>query len=189
MPAGALCCLGSSGLLIPAQRQVKKPDDELGAEMHKSFYIGAEHSAASIIYFAFRKLIEKYGDEGQALAKEITWDWGKHYGTLIREELEKAGLENTPDNYWVEPNPIALYWKPKGGGFVKRTDKEIIKEFTYCPLNDGFKQLGPEAEKIGDIYCNDVDKAVWKYFNPDWKVEREKSFTKDGVCRLSWRRA
>jgi len=98
--------------------------------MHKSFYVGSEHSAAAIIYFAFKKLIDRYEDEGRTLAKEIT----------------------------------------------------------YCPLNDGFKQIGPAAEKIGDIYCNDVDIAVWKYFNPDWKVEREKRFTEHSVCRLAWRK-
>lgn len=184
-----MCCLGGIGLVSPVQKIIKKPEDKITAQIHKRFFIGAEHSAASIIYFSFRKLIDTYGDEGRALAKEITWDWGKHYGTLIREALAKAGLENNPDNYWVEPNPVALYWKPKGGGFVKRTDTEIIKEFTYCPLNDGFKQIGPEAEKIGEIYCDDVDMAVWKYFNPDWKVEREKSFTKHGVCRLTWRKS
>jgi hypothetical protein len=187
-PAGAMCCLVSTSLPSSTQKIVNKPKDEIDAEMHKSFYIGAEHSAASIIYFAFKKLIDNYGDKGRIQAEEITWEWGKYYGIIIREEVEKAGLENTPDNYWVEPNPVALYWKPEGGGFVKRTSKEIIKEFTYCPLNEGFKQLGPEAEKIGDIYCDLVDKAVWKYYNPEWKVEREKSFRKHGVCRLTWRK-
>ena len=120
IPAGTMCCLGSSGLSGFAQKMVKKPDDKMDAEMHKSFYIGAQHSAASIIYFTFKKLIDNYGDKGRTQAEEITWEWGKYYGMIIREEVEKA---------------------------------------------------------------------VWKYYNPEWKVEREKRFTKHGVCRLTWRKA
>ena len=122
------------------------------------------------------------------MAREIVRTFAEEMGRAIRKRLEAESLENTPENYWAEPNPIALYWRPSGGGYVERSETRIVKEFTFCPVNDGFKALGPAAEELGEVYCDMADEAVWAGFNPDWEVTREKTFVRDGVCRLVWTR-
>jgi hypothetical protein len=52
----------------------------------------------------------------------------------------------------------------------------------------GFARLGEKAEELGDIYCGVTDDAFWSGFNPEWRVTREKTFSRDDICRLVWRR-
>ena len=70
---------------------------------------------------------------------------------------------------------------------VDKPDLKVI-EYSYCPLGMGFEKLGEKAEELGDIYCSVTDDAFWSGFNPEWSVTREKTFSRDGLCRLVWRR-
>jgi hypothetical protein len=157
----------------------------IDSETCKKFIIGSSHQNALTVYHFAKKILELHGEKGEEIVKDIVWEMGRTLGRLRAKQLEEEGLENNPDNYWREPSAITLAWK---GGFVKRDPDEIIKEFSYCPASDGFKRLGPEAEKIGELYCELIDKTVWAGFNPDWEVTREKNFTKDGCCRLVWKK-
>jgi hypothetical protein len=46
--------------------------------------------------------------------------------------------------------------------------------------------MGKDAEELGDIYCSVTDDAFWSGFNPKWRVTREKTYSKDGICCLVW---
>jgi hypothetical protein len=95
-------------------------------------------------------------------------------------------MENTWENHRAENGPVfEIAWI--GGTVVNEPNLKVI-EYSYCPLGDGFTRLGEKAEDFGDIYCCVTDDAFWAGFNPEWTVRREKTFSKDGMCRLAWRK-
>jgi hypothetical protein len=141
--------------------------------------------AKMFVYFA-RVLIEKHGEAGKGLVALTVREMSRDSGVKTRRRLEEQGLENTWENHRAMNDPVyRLAWE---GGVVKKGEHEIIIEYSYCPLADGFRKLGPEAEELGDIYCYETDDAFWEGYNPEWTVTREKTFARDGFCRLVWRR-
>lgn len=140
--------------------------------------------AKMFIYFA-STIVEKMGKDGEGLVKQIVRDMSKSSGENLRRFFKDQGIENTWWNHRKHNGPVYdLAWE---GGIVSDEPNEKIIEYTYCPLADGFKKLGQKAEMLGDLYCNETDNAFWEGYNPEWEVSREKTFLRDGFCRLVWR--
>jgi hypothetical protein len=78
----------------------------------------------------------------------------------------------------------AVAWK---GGPKEVSANDWVVEWSYCPIAEGFKHLGEEAEKIGEIFCTHVDNASMETYNPRYECVRESSLNRDGLCRLHFK--
>ena len=146
-----------------------------------------EASRARVFVYMAETLIEHLGeDEGRKAIHETVWEMSRDSGLEARMSYEERGVENTWRNHRDENGPVyALAWV--GGVAVDEPDLKVV-EYSYCPLGDAFTEMGTRAEELGDIYCGVTDDAFWHGFNPAWTVIREKTFSRDGLCRLVWRR-
>jgi hypothetical protein len=146
-----------------------------------------EASRAKVFVYMAEALIDRLGeDEGRKVIRETVREISRDSGEKARSSYEARGIENTWRNHRDENGPIyALAWE--GGVALDEPNVKVV-EYSYCPLGDAFAELGDRAEEIGDIYCGVTDDAFWQGFNPAWTVTREKSFSRDSLCRLVWRR-
>lgn len=74
---------------------------------------------------------------------------GKASGLNRRKTLEKKGLLNSLENYPESAKSfnetVSFAWE---GVVRKRTPDEIVREFTYCPIAEGFKNFGARAQRF-----------------------------------------
>jgi hypothetical protein len=142
--------------------------------------------AKTFVYMAQALIDELDADRGKQVIRDTVRRMSKSSGEAARKRYESEEIENTWENHRAENEPIyEVAWI--GGTIFNEPDMKVI-EYTYCPLGAAFSRMGKEAEKLGDIYCSVTDDAFWSGFNPEWSVKREKTFSKEGVCRLVWRK-
>ena len=148
---------------------------------------GFEAARAKTFFYMAQALIDELGEEhGKQVIKETVAKMSKASGEATRKNYEKRGIENTWENHRAENGPVySVAWI--GGTVVNEPNLKVI-EYTYCPYGSAFTRMGKGAEELGDIYCSVTDDAFWNGFNPEWQVKREKTFSREGVCRLVWRR-
>ncbi len=148
---------------------------------------GFEAARAKTFVYMAQALIDELGKvEGEKKVLETVWKMSKSSGEKARESYLKRGSEPSWRNHRQANAPVyALAWD--GGVISDGPDRKVV-EYNYCPLGDAFGKLGASAEAFGDLYCRVTDNAFWSGFNPDWTVVREKTFSKDGICRLVWQR-
>jgi hypothetical protein len=146
-----------------------------------------EASRAKLFVYMAEALIERLGEEeGRRVIHETVREMSRDSGEKARDSYEARGVENTWRNHRDENGPVyALAWM--GGVALDEPDVKVV-EYSYCPLGAAFAELGRRAEELGDIYCGVTDDAFWQGFNPAWTVTREKTFNRDGICRLVWRK-
>ena len=148
---------------------------------------GFEASRAKTFVYMAQAIIDELGEErGKQVIRDTVWKMSQSSGEAARINYEKRGEANTWENHRAANGPIyQVAWV--GGTVIDEHDLKVI-EYSHCPLGMGFAELGEKAEELGDIYCSVTDDAFWSRFNPEWSVTREKTFSKDGLCRLVWRR-
>jgi len=150
--------------------------------------VGANIRSASIFYLA-KGIIDKLGDEGTALVVEQIKEMGRNSGKRMRQSFEKQGLDNSFKNYSdrVSSDDIVYRFAWEGSTPVE-TDEERVVEYTYCPIAEGFKMLGAEGVKVGELFCNNIDDAVIQAYNPEFECVRKSSLNRDGLCRLHFKK-
>ena len=148
---------------------------------------GFEAARARTFYYMAKALIKELGEEkGKQVILETVREMSKNSGEATKKRYQEEEKENTWENHRAENGPVySVAWI--GETTQNEPDLKVI-EYTYCPLGAAFTRMGKEAEETGDIYCSVTDDAFWSGFNPEWRVKREKTFSRDGLCRLVWRR-
>jgi hypothetical protein len=139
-----------------------------------------------IIYNLGKALIQELEEEkGTALIVKQVEKFGRSGGEATRKAFESQGKENSLDNYFSEMNNgTSIYNFAWEGGVKKLDNGDWVEEWNYCPVAEGFKNLGEESVKIGELFCNYIDNAVIREYNPDYEYVRERSLNRDGLCRL-----
>ena len=145
---------------------------------------------ASGIYFLGKGIIQEMGKEkGASLIARQIEEMCINSGIWARKALERQGLDNSLKNYFRSfgsgDSVINFAWVYSIKKFV---DNEIVVEYSYCPIAEGFKRLGQDAVEIGELHCNHADNAVMQGYNPDFECKRESSLNLDGLCRLHWKK-
>lgn len=148
---------------------------------------GFEAARARTFIYMAHAMIDELGEErGKQLIHDTILRMSKDSGESTRILYEKKGVKTSWENHRAENGPIySVAWI--GGIILNEPSKKVI-EYTYCPLGEAFSRMGKDAEVLGDIYCGVTDNAFWSGFNPVWQVTREKTFSKDGICRLVWKK-
>jgi hypothetical protein len=160
-------------------------------EKHRNWVQGSFANFFSpSIYFLGKALIQELGEEkGTTLIIKQMEEWGKNMGEENRKTFESQGIETSLDNYFRETYPeTGMYYYAWRGGVKKLGVDDWVEEWSYCPVAEGFKNLGEEAVKIGELFCDCIDNAVVREFNPSYEYVRESSLNRDGVCRLHARK-
>ena len=134
-------------------------------------------------------IIEELGEEkGKELIIEQVYAMGNSFGTDRKNALQKQGLDNNVKRFFDPSSQtdtvIAFAWK---GETVSQSEEHIVKEFTYCPIAEGFKNYGKDGVKIGELFCEHIDNAVAQAYNSDIECIRESSLNLDGLCRLHFK--
>ena len=123
----------------------------------------------ALLYYLFAKnIIEKYGEEGRDLVRRVIWEFGRVRGESVRKQVEALGLPATPDNYGKVPDLPSIGWERET---VESNTRRHHTRITYCPFAEMWRELGPEAEELGLIFC-EVDEAKYRAFNPRLCFER-----------------
>ena len=147
-------------------------------------------SRSAAFYYLGKAILEELGEEkGTEIIIKQVKEMGKASGLNRRITLENKGLENSLENYSASAKAfsdvVSFAWESE---VKKRTPVEIIREFTYCPIAEGFKNLGEEGVKIGELFCKYIDDAVVQEYNPDYVCERESSLNLEGLCTLHFKK-
>jgi hypothetical protein len=157
-------------------------------EKYRRWIREREHERSRSIYYLGKAIIQELGEEkGTTLIVRQIEEMGHDLGIETRKANKSQGLDNSFKNYSRGPdvNPYGFAWV---GGTTKSTSDEEVVEFSYCPIAEGFKKLGEEAVKIGELFCNHIDDADIQGYNPDYECKRESSLNLNGLCRLHFRK-
>ncbi len=119
--------------------------------------------AALLHYFFSKTIIDRFGEEGKRLISEAISAYGNYCGKSVLEKVKEMGLPLTDENFDRVPDLPEYGWKIET---ITLENGEVRPIARYCPIAATFKELGPEAEKIGRLYCY-VDQAKYNAYNPD----------------------
>ena len=158
-------------------------------ENYRTWVRQGQQSRSAAFYYLGKAILDILGEEkGTELIIKQVKEMGKASGLNRRKTLENQGLENSLENYSESAktfsNMVTFAWESE---VKKASPDEVVKEFTYCPIAEGFKNLGEEGVKIGELFCKYIDDAVVQEYNPDYMCVRESSLNLEGVCRLHFK--
>jgi hypothetical protein len=159
-------------------------------EKHRGWVRNSERGRSATLYYLGKAIIRELGAEkGTTLIIKQIEEMGHSAGKAARKAVEGEGLDDSFRNYFSESDsgnsPYDFAWTRS---IKKSTDAERVVEFSYCPIAEGFKALGEEGVKIGELFCNHIDNARIQGFNPDYECKRESSLNLNGLCRLHFRK-
>lgn len=148
-----------------------------------------ELGRANGIYYLAEGILREMGEEkGTELIVEQIRKMGYRIGGLIRNRLERQGIENNLKTRikLIEStdNSTNIAWDRVS---LDVTEDEFVIKFSYCPIAEGFKLNGDEGVKIGELFCDNIDDAVSQGFNPNLSCKRESSLNIDGLCTLHFK--
>jgi L-2-amino-thiazoline-4-carboxylic acid hydrolase len=147
-------------------------------EKHRKWIRNSERGRSTVLYNLGKALIIKQIEE-----------MGRSTGKVMRKAVEGQGLNNSFRNYFIESDSgNSVYDFAWTRSIKKSNDAERVVEFSYCPIAEGYKSLGEEAVKIGELFCNHIDNAIIQGYNPDYECKRESSLNLNGLCRLHWKK-
>jgi L-2-amino-thiazoline-4-carboxylic acid hydrolase len=119
---------------------------------------------ALLHYFFSQTIINRLGEEeGKKIIRDAIWAYGNYCGKSVKAKVEEMGLPLTEENYDKAPDLPQYGWETAS---ITLEDGEVRPIATYCPIAASIKELGPQAEKIGRLYCV-VDQAKYHAYNPD----------------------
>lgn len=117
---------------------------------------------ALLDYFFSRAIIDHLGEEeGRKVIEEAIWAYGQYCGKAVMKKVAEMGMPLTEENFDKVPDLPEYGWDIETHTLEDGEVRPIVR---FCPIAAGFKELGPEAEKIGRLYCY-VDQAKYAAYN------------------------
>lgn len=127
-------------------------------------------------------IISNFGDKGREAMAEAVKKYGEERGRRIAELVKSMGKETDLKNFFIYgdfDSRANLTYAPN----LVEGNLEIC--VTECPYDKGCKDWG--KEEFGKIYCEYIDKAVLRGYNPDLVLEVPSNMTKgDENCVLRY---
>jgi hypothetical protein len=159
-------------------------------EKHRRWIRESEHRRSTMLYYLSKGIIEELGKEkGTAFIVKQIEEMGINSGKETRKAFENQGMDNRFRNFFrMADSGDIVYSFAWVGSTKKSADDKRVVEYSYCPIAEGYKKLGDEAVKIGELFCNHIDNAIIQGYNPDYECKRESSLNLNGLCRLHWKK-
>ncbi len=129
-----------------------------------------------------KAVVDTYGNKGKDAVREGVRTFGEERGNGIAERAALNNEKNTIDHY------LSNYDMARSELFEIETDfhKNVIEQtFTKCPL--GQQWADDDMHEYGILYCEMIDPAVAKGYNPNFEVEHDQYVLKEGVCHFNFK--
>ncbi|MFB0563608.1 MAG: L-2-amino-thiazoline-4-carboxylic acid hydrolase [Candidatus Lokiarchaeia archaeon] len=127
-------------------------------------------------------IISRFGNEGKQAMIEAVEKYGEERGRRIAELVKSLGKETDLKNFFIYgdfDSRANLTYSPN----LVEGDLEIC--ITECPFHKGCKAW--EKEEYGKIYCEYIDKAILRGYNPKLVLKVPSGMTKgDEKCLLRY---
>lgn len=137
------------------------------------------HMFAKLFAHVSKSVIDRFGEDGRAAIAAGVDTFGEERGRDIARRAAAAGKANTVENYLTSydmgRSELFVYEDVYGQGQVEQT-------FTQCPFADQWMQDG--MEDYGIIYCEQIDPAIARGFNPELACVHDKHIFKEQVCHF-----
>ncbi|WP_142247895.1 L-2-amino-thiazoline-4-carboxylic acid hydrolase [Alkalihalobacterium alkalinitrilicum] len=127
-------------------------------------------------------VVDVYGEEGKEAIKEGVRTFGEERGKGIVQRAAHLGMPNTIENY------LSNYDMGRSNLFEFENifKPQLIEQtFTKCPF--GQQWADDNMHEYGILYCQMIDPAVAKGYNPNFEVEHDQYILKEGVCHFNFK--
>jgi hypothetical protein len=134
------------------------------------------------LHYAFAKtLVDELGDEkGKQMAMNAIKLYSRMIGEEVRDKARAKGLDTSPQNYGED---LPQYGMHEGREVLQVGAQRRTRAFG-CVMGKVWRDMGPEAAKLGRIYCC-VDPAKYMAYNPNFKLIHYKALPDgDDYCEL-----
>ncbi|MEB1808319.1 MAG: L-2-amino-thiazoline-4-carboxylic acid hydrolase [Bacillaceae bacterium] len=129
-----------------------------------------------------RAVVDVYGEEGKDVIREGVRTFGEERGQGIAHRAAHLGKPNTIENY------LSNYDMGRSELFEFENifkPQSIEQTFTKCPF--GQQWADDNMHEYGILYCEMIDPAVAKGYNPNFEVDHDQYVLKEGVCHFNFR--
>jgi hypothetical protein len=155
--------------------------------MDKKQPVFSESSHAVLFALIARQVFTRYGAEkGLPALRKAIRRYGEQRGRRMALRATANGDELNMTNYMV----YGEWSYVTDGGQMERIEdhKDIRMTVQRCPWADAWTEAGLLA--YGRYYCQEIDAALLRGFNPDLLIEVKKTLSNDGVpCEFIYRQA
>ncbi|MBA4494980.1 L-2-amino-thiazoline-4-carboxylic acid hydrolase [Paenactinomyces guangxiensis] len=125
---------------------------------------------------------DRFGEEGKNAIREGVRTFGEERGRGIKERAAHMGEKNTIDhylsNYDMGRSDLFEYENEFKPGVIEQT-------FTKCPF--GQQWADDNMHEYGILYCEMIDPAVARGYNPDFEVVHDKYILREGKCHFEFK--
>jgi len=125
----------------------------------------------------------RFGAEGEEAIRQAVRSFGRKRGQTIAASVEKDGKEKGVGNY------LPYYDMERSGLFKaenRLTEGQLEQDFSECIFAKTWMDAG--MEKYGLFYCEEIDPAIARGYNPNFQCYHDKHFLKgDKHCRFIFR--
>ncbi|WHH61473.1 L-2-amino-thiazoline-4-carboxylic acid hydrolase [Petroclostridium sp. X23] len=135
--------------------------------------------AAKLFAHLAKAVIDEFGEDGRKAILQGVSTFGEERGRDIARRAAAVGQSNNIENY------LTNYDMGRSELFEYEDiykENEIEQYFTKCVFADQWKKDG--MEEYGILYCQEIDPAIARGFNPNLHVVHDKHFFKDGICHF-----
>ncbi|GGF97465.1 L-2-amino-thiazoline-4-carboxylic acid hydrolase [Paenibacillus abyssi] len=134
---------------------------------------------AQLFAHVSKAVVDRFGEEGREAVKEGVRTFGEQRGRDIARRAalvdEPNGIENYLPNYDMGRSDLFEYE-------TTMHPKEIEQTFTKCAFAEQWKKDG--MEEYGIMYCEMIDPAIARGFNPNFEVIHDQYILKEGTCHF-----
>jgi hypothetical protein len=163
----------SEGLTVDDMIETLKEMEEVG-DQYKDHLMSMQ---AQLFCTMAEEVISRFGEPGRDAIIEAVERAGEIRGRKIAELVKSLGKELDLKNFFIyHPfDTTNLTFTPE------IVDGNLKITIAKCPFAQGCKDWG--KEEYGKIYCEHIDKAMLRGYNPDLVYELSSNLTRgDKVC-------
>ncbi len=157
---------------------VLKGQKEIGTKYKTHFFAMFSHLFSTIA----EEVSNQFGDKGREAIGEAVRKFGEERGRRVAKLVKSLGKELTLKNFFIygdlDSGQITRY-KPK---IVDGNVEIIVRDCVFCNASKDWQKL-----EHGKIYCDHVDQAILKGYNPDLVLEIPTTMTSgDKKCHFKY---
>lgn len=134
----------------------------------------------ALMFCHLTKEVEKeFSDKGIEAIRRGVQNFGEERGRNIAQKTEKNGNDNSAEYY------LSTYDMDRSELFQSddKVEGNVVEQtFNKCVFAEVFSKYG--LEEYGIHYCEIIDGAIAKGYNPCFNCTHDKHFFKDGKCHF-----
>lgn len=139
-------------------------------------------SMAQLFAHVAKTIVDEYGEAGKNAIREGVRTFGEERGKGIANRAAHLGKQNTIENYLTNYD----MGRSELFEYENEYEPEVIEQtFTKCPF--GQQWADDDMHEYGILYCEMIDPAIAKGYNPNFEVEHDQYILKEGVCHFKFK--